>query len=139
MSQFDEKSHYLNGIRRSRIMTVVFVSIALLIGYIGAKFQNRGMPVTNDPPSARIEYAVTGTSSNVRIIYLNDMAYRTEKVGSPPWKFGFRATTGRALEIQVDNLAKDGTVGCDILSFGESIYSVRESTDASITCAAVVP
>ena len=139
MSEFDEKTHYLSGISRSRRMAIIFVAIALLIGVVGAQFQNRGMPVTDKPPSARIEYAVTGTSANVRIIYLNDMAFRDEKVGTPPWKFGFRATQGRTLEIQVDNLAESGTIGCEIRAYGKAIYSVAESTDATITCVAVVP
>ena len=139
MSDFDEKTHYLSGIHRSRRMAVIFVALAIVIGAIGAQFQNRGMPVTNDPPSARIEYAVTGSSQNVRIIYLNDLAYRNENIGTPPWKFGFRARQGRTLEVQVDKLTQRGTIGCEIRAYGKAIYSVAESTDASITCAAVVP
>ena len=89
MSEVDEKAHYLAGIRRSRIMAVIFVSLALLVGYVGAQNQYRSMTV-DKPASARIEYHVTGTSSNIRVIYLNDLAYRAEKVGTPPWKFSFR-------------------------------------------------
>ena len=37
MSEVDEKAHYLAGIRRSRIMAAVFVSIALVLGYVGLK------------------------------------------------------------------------------------------------------
>ncbi|MFM2308850.1 MAG: hypothetical protein RLY87_971 [Chloroflexota bacterium] len=139
MSEFDEKTHYLSGIQRSRRMAIIFVVLAVVIGAIGAQFQNRGMPITDKPPTARIEYAVTGTSQNVRIIYLNDLAYRNEKIGTPPWKFGFRANQGRTLEVQVDNLTQSGTIGCEIRAFGKAIYTVAESTDATITCAAVVP
>jgi hypothetical protein len=139
MSEFDEKTHYQTGIARSRRMAIIFVSIALIIGAVGAKFQDRGMEVSKDPPSARIEYAVTGSSSNVRIIYVNDLAYRTEKIGTPPWKFSFRATQGRTLEVQIDNLAQSGTIGCEIRAYGKTIYSVAETNDATITCATVVP
>ena len=138
MSEVDEKAHYLAGIRRSRIIASVFVSIALLLGYVGSQNQYRSMTV-DKPASARIEYLVTGTSSNVRIIYLNDLAYRAEKVGTPPGKFSFRASKGRTLEAQIDNLSRDGTIGCQILVYGEPIYTIEETTDAAITCAAVVP
>jgi hypothetical protein len=138
MSEVDEKAHYLAGIRRSRIMAIIFVSLALIVGYFGAQNQYRSMTV-DKPTSARIEYLVTGTSSNVRIIYLNDLAYRAEKVGTPPWKFSFRASKDRSLEVQVDNLSNDGTVGCKILVYGEPVYTIEETTDSTITCTAVVP
>ena len=139
MSNFDEKTHYLTGIARSRRMAIIFVSLALIIGAVGARFQDRGMEVAKDPPSARIDYAATGTATNVRIIYVNDLAYRTEKIGTPPWKFGFRARQGRTLEVQVDNLTQQGTIGCEIRAYGETIYSVAETSDATITCATIVP
>ena len=138
MSEVDEKAHYLAGIRRSRIMVVILVSIALLLGYFGAQNQYRSMTV-DKPVSARIEYLVTGTSANVRVIYVNDLAYRAEKVGTPPWKFSFRASKGRSLEVQIDNLSAEGTVGCKILVYGEPIYTIEETTDSTITCTAVVP
>jgi hypothetical protein len=138
MSEVDEKAHYLAGIRRSRIMAVIFVSLAILVGYVGSQNQYRSMTV-DKPASARIEYHVTGTSSNIRVIYLNDLAYRAEKVGTPPWKFSFRATKDRILEVQVDNLSADGTIGCEILVYGEPINTIEETTDSTITCTAVVP
>jgi hypothetical protein len=88
--------------------------------------------------SARVEYQVTGTSANVRVSYLNDMAFTAERSGPPPWKFGFRAAEGRNLLVKVDNLG-DGTIGCAIVAGGKPISTQIESVTQSITCMAVVP
>ncbi|MCX6016505.1 MAG: hypothetical protein NT020_13100 [Chloroflexales bacterium] len=139
MQSFDEKGHYKTGIRRSWIMAIVFISIAIAIGIFGniyaSKLKN---PDAVTPNSARIEYQVTGSAPNVTISYLNDLAFTAELNGPPPWKFGFRASAGRNLFIKVDNKGS-GTIGCVITSGGKPISTQPESVTPSATCMAVVP
>jgi hypothetical protein len=139
MQSFDEKTHYETAKRRSWIMAVIFISIAIAIGIFGNIYASRQKnAAATSANSARIEYQVTGTSSNVRVSYLNDMAFTAERSGPPPWKFGFRATEGRNLLIKVDNLG-GGTIGCVITAGGKPISTQVESDTPSITCMAVVP
>ena len=139
MQPFDEKTHYETAKRRSWLMAIVFISIALAIGVFGNIYASRQK--SNEATSAnssRIEYQVTGTSTNVNVSYLNDMAFTPTRSGPPPWKFGFRAAEGRNLLIKVDNLG-DGTIGCVIVASGRPISTQPESVTSSITCMAVVP
>jgi hypothetical protein len=139
MQPFDEKTHYLTAQRRSWLMAIVFISIALAIGIFGNIYASRQKnAAATSANSARIEYQVTGTSTNVRVSYLNDMAFTAERSGPPPWKFGFRAVEGRNLLVKVDNLG-DGTIGCVIVASGKPISTQPESVTQSITCMAVVP
>jgi len=139
MQPFDEKTHYVTAQRRSWQMAIVFVSIAIAIGIFGNIYASRQKnAAATSADSSRIEYQVSGTTSNVRVSYLNDMAFTAERSGPPPWKFGFRAATGRNLLIKVDNLG-DGSIGCVITAAGKPISSQPESVTQSITCMAVVP
>ncbi len=138
MSQTDEKQHYTQGIRKARLMLAAFAVTALVIGIVGSYFSNDDPQLPQNPPSHRIEYQVTGTSSDVEVRYLNDMAYTETRSGTPPWRFGFRATQGRNLEVIVENRG-DGTIGCAITASGKDVVRVPEAAVASIQCTAQVP
>jgi len=138
MSQTDEKQQYTQGIRRARLMLGGFAVVALVIGIVGSYFSNDDPQLPKNPPSHRIEYQVTGTSTNVDVSYLNDMAYTETRSGTPPWRFGFRATQGRNLQVTVTNRG-EGTIGCVITASGKPVVTVPEAEVASIECWAQVP
>jgi hypothetical protein len=138
MSQTNEKQHYTDGIRRARLMLGVFAATALVIGLVGAYFSNDDPQMPQNPPSHRIEYQVSGTSTQVDVRYLNDMAYTETRSGTPPWRFGFRATQGRNLHVVVENRG-EGTIGCAITASGKDIVRVPEAAVPSIQCTAQVP
>lgn len=139
MQPLDEKTHYATGMRRSWIMAIIFIGIAIAIGIFGNIYASRQKnPDAVTPNSARIEYQVTGSATNVTISYLNDLAFTAERTGPPPWKFGFRASAGRNLLVKVDTKG-DGTIGCVITAGGKPISTQVESVTPSITCMAVVP
>jgi hypothetical protein len=139
MSQTDEKQHYTAGITRARWMVIGLACASLIVGIIGTRYANNDPSIPQQPPSHRIEYQVTGSSDSVKITYLNDMAYTEERSGAPPWRFGFRATQGRDLRVEIENEQSSGTIGCIITASGETIYSVAETNDARIVCQAQVP
>lgn len=138
MQGFDERTHTARGKRRAWIMAIVFMSIALAIGVFGNRYQAQQSAPDLRSHSMRIEYRVTGTTVNANIEYLNDMAYTEQRSGTPPWRYGFRAATGRNLRIHVIN-AGDGTIGCAITAGGTIISEQPESVTDSIICMAVEP
>ncbi len=138
MQPFDEQTHVATGKRRATIMAVVLVSLALAVGIFGNMYKAQQETIDLTPRSARIEYEVTGDTSEVAIRYLNDLAYNDSRVGAPPWRFSFRAPHGRDLLIQVTNRGT-GTIGCRISTAGQVISQQPESITDSIMCMAVVP
>lgn len=139
MQPLDEKVHYETAKRRSWLMAIAFIGIALAIGVFGNIFASQQKAEqAASANSARIEYQVTGTTAAVNVSYLNDMAFTAERNGPPPWKFGFRARAGRNLLIKVNNQG-DGTIGCVIIASGKPISTQPESVTSSVTCMAVVP
>lgn len=138
MAESNEAQRYRAGISRARWMIAGLASAALIAGIIGTYYQDRGMAVELAPPTTRIEYQVTGTSPDVTVTYVNDLAYTESKQGAPPWKYGFRARKGRELSVIVQNNAA-GTTGCAIRAGGQELAAVTDSTESTIRCTAVVP
>ena len=138
MNQFNEQQHITTGKRRALVMAIVLMSLALGVGVFGNRYKSQQEAVDLSPRSARIEYKVTGSTSEVEIRYLNDLAYTDSRVGAPPWSFSFRAPHGRDLRIEVTNHG-DGTIGCTISTGGRVISTQPESVTDRITCMAVVP
>jgi hypothetical protein len=138
MNQFNEQHHVTTGKRRALIMAIVLMALALGVGIFGNRYKAQQEAVDLSPRSARIEYEVTGSTSEVEISYLNDLAYIDSRVGAPPWRFSFRAPHGRELRIEVTNRG-DGTIGCTISTGGRIISSQTESVTERITCMAIVP
>jgi hypothetical protein len=138
MEPNNEKQHYERGIGRARWMAVVLTIAVVTVGIIGAQNDDNAMTPQSEPSSQRVEYQVTGTSKQVRILYLNDMAFDATREGEPPWRFGFRARQGRQLEVQVENLG-DGTIGCGITASGKDLSREPEQNAQVVRCEAVVP
>lgn len=138
MQDFDERAYTARGRRRAFIMAIVFVGVAFTIGIVGNLYKSQQSTPDLRTRSMRIEYRVTGTTTNAHIDYLNDMAYDDKRSGTPPWQYGFRAAWGRNLRIHVINDG-DGTIGCAITAGGKIISEQPESVTDSIVCMAVVP
>jgi hypothetical protein len=74
MNQFNEQHHVTTGKRRALIMAIVLMSLALGVGIFGNRYKAQQEAVDLSPRSARIEYEVTGSTSEVEISYLNDFS-----------------------------------------------------------------
>lgn len=138
MQPFDEQTHVATGQRRARIMAIVLGVLALSVGIFGNIYKSQQQAPDLSTHSSRIEYHVTGSSTAVEIQYLNDLAYRDTRSGTPPWRFSFRAVYGRDLYVHVINRGS-GTIGCEISTNGQTISKQIESETDSIECMGVVP
>ncbi len=138
MQQFDESTHVATGKRRARMMAIVLGVLALSVGIFGNIYKSQQQAPDLSTHSTRIEYQVTGSSPAVEIQYLNDLAYRDTRSGTPPWRFSFRAVYGRDLYLRVVNRGT-GTIGCAISTNGQIISQQIESETDAIECMGVVP
>ena len=138
MQPFDENTHVATGKRRARNMAIVLGVLALSVGIFGNIYKSQQQAPDLSTHSTRIEYAVTGSATAIEIQYLNDLAYRDTRSGTPPWRFSFRAVYGRELYVHVINRGT-GTIGCAISANGQMISQQIERETDSVECMGVVP
>ena len=69
-----EEQQYKTGIARAKWMAIVFAVVSLVAGIVGTMYQDRGMQAEQAPPTTRVEYAVSGTSTSVSVTFVTDLA-----------------------------------------------------------------